>query len=146
MADIQANFFQPFKDVTSLIITHQTAQFAKYHWPICWKKYLGAGFLKRKSEILFPKLVNLQVDFPNVLAWCIPLTKDLEELFAELIREIELFLLARKRLGHPIRSLRLNHVPGFLRARVDRLTRVVDRFEVSRNSNEPYMDAAHWLC
>jgi hypothetical protein len=124
-------FFQPFEEVTDLIITHQTYWFANYRWPKCWRNNSGEGALRQKSEILFPKLTTLQIDFPEEMVANYPVQKPRDQVFVEMLREIERFILGRKSLGYPIRTLRFNNCPDFQSGRLGLFIRAieVDSFE-----------------
>jgi len=126
-------FFEPFKEVVTLTLTYiRPSFFEKCYWPACWRKKLASGFLRRKSEMIFPKLVSLQVDMPGLFETYITPS---EEFFSEIVREVELFLRARKRFGFPVRKLKLTRCPEFLYEKIAHLSREVDVFEFRRQTD-----------
>lgn len=150
---LEAKLFRPFREVTSLTITHLPILSREYRWPVCWKKRTGAGkgLLKKKPEILFPKLVALQVDIPEVStmrlgsSFSTATKKEQHMMLKKMLSEIQSFILSRRRLGYPIRSLRLNYIPESLGEKITRLTREVDKFEVGEHFHELSAECAGFV-
>jgi len=115
-------FFQPFKEVTRLVITHKEASFLSYSWPYCWKYDIrGESFAGKGARVLFPNLTSLRVDFVKILD-----RSDGLEIFNEILG----FILSRKKLGRPIRDLRLNNYPDFHGDLFETLALEVDNLEI----------------
>jgi hypothetical protein len=135
--DVNTEIFKSFTKVTTLLITHvgsfiSTDVEKEYGWPTCWTSSKRRLF--KNGSVVFPKLDTLQVTIPE--------TRVHNPTIEKIIEEIGLFLKARRKQGHPIRTLLLNYIPPAWFGKITKLAQEVKEFRLINYSHE---DGLQWL-